>query len=162
VTDTPAVRHRISALEWVGVGAGVLALVASFLPWYTLSGSITQDRQVLGLRSWLSAWGTNFLGWFPTVLLVAVAVLIVGQRFGRAVPILSSLWLTLALLAVIMILLRWITVPDAGALTGRGEDYAAFHGGIGLYLGLLAALVSVVTGFMSFRGMQKNKVDLRK
>jgi hypothetical protein len=157
VTDTPATQHRITPLEWVGVGAGVLALVASFLPWYTLSGTITQDQRLLGQRTWLTAWGTNFLGWFPVVLLVAVGVLIVAKRFGRAVPILASLWMTLAVLAVVMILLRWITVPDASRITGRGADYATFHGGFGLYAGLAAGVVSVVTGFLSFRSTQHQK-----
>jgi hypothetical protein len=155
VTDTPATKHRITLLEWVGVGAGALALVASFLPWYTLSGTITEDRRLLNLRTWLTAWGTGFLGWFPTVLLMSVAVLIIGQRFGKAVPILASLWMTLSLLAVVMILLRWITVPDAGALSGRGPDYATFHAGFGLYLGLLAAIIASAIGFLAFRANAK-------
>ncbi|MET0135655.1 MAG: hypothetical protein ABW215_18910 [Kibdelosporangium sp.] len=155
MTETPAVKHRITPLEWIGVGAGGVAVVASFMPWYTLSGTLVDEQRNLGLRTSLSAWGAYFLGWFPIVLLVAVAVLIVGQMFSRRLPMLASLWLTLALLATVMILLRWITVPDATEFTGRGEDYAQFHAGFGLYLGLAAAVVSGVGGFLTFRVHQR-------
>lgn len=155
VTDMPPVKHQTTVNEWVGVGAGAVALVASLLPWYTLSGTLADQEKALGQRNWLTAWGTGFIGWFPTVLLVAVAGLIISQRFAKAVRVLAPLWLTLAVVAVAMILLRWIIFPDASKLTGLNADYAAFHVGFGLYVGLLAALVSGVTGFLEFRATQK-------
>jgi hypothetical protein len=151
----PPVKHQTTLNEWVGVGAGTVALVASFLPWYTLSGTFADQQKALGLRTWLTAWGTGFLGWFPTVLLVAVAGLVISQRFAKSLRALAPLWLTLAVVALAMILLRWITVPDASKLTGLNAEYAAFHAGFGLYVGLVAALVSGVTGFLEFRATQK-------
>lgn len=142
MTDTPAVKHRMSPLEWTGVAAGVVALVASFLPWFTVTGELLDERRSLGLQTYLTAWGTNFLGWFPAVLLAAVSVLIISQLVGKTAPILVSLWVTLAFLATVMILLRWITVPEA------------IYAGLGLYLGLAAALVSGIAGLVVFRSRQ--------
>lgn len=147
MTDMPATQHRITLLEWVGIAAGVLALVASFLPWYQLSSSLAERVRVTGASTWTSVWKMNFLGWFPIVLLVAVAVLIGAQQFGKRLQILASLWMTLAVLAVVMIVLRWITVPKSGS-------DAALVAGFGLYVGLGAGIVSVVTGFLSFRATQ--------
>jgi hypothetical protein len=157
VTDTPATRHKITLLEWVGVGAGALALIASFLPWYDLSGTFADQQRALGFPTWTSAWRVGFLGWFPVMLLVIVGLLIAVQLMGKQVSILPPLWITLALLAVVMILLRWITVPDAGQATGRGPDYATLTAGFGLFMGLLAAFVSAVAGFLSFRSTHKVK-----
>ncbi|WP_132118822.1 hypothetical protein [Actinocrispum wychmicini] len=156
MTDTPpSTPHQTTLPEWIGVSAGAVAVVASFLPWFTLSGTLADQQKTLGLRSWLTAWGAGFLGWFPTVLLVVVAAVIVSQRFARALRILAPLWLTLAVVAIAMILLRWITVPDATKLTGQSPDYASFHSGVGLYVGLVAAVVSAVTGLFAFLAAQK-------
>jgi hypothetical protein len=155
VTDTPATRHKISLLEWVGVGAGALALVASFLPWFSLTGTFADQQRALGFPTWTTAWRAGFLGWFPVMLLVIIALLIAVKLMGRHVAILPPLWITLSLLAAVMILLRWITVPDATVATGKGPDYAALSAGFGLFAGLIVALVSAVAGFLSFRGTQK-------
>jgi hypothetical protein len=150
-------RHRITLLEWAGMGGAALALVSSFLPWYVLTGTFADQQRVMGFPTWTTVWRTNFLGWFPIVLLVAVGVFILGQRFGKQVPILASLWLTLAVLSVVMILLRWITVPDATERSGQGPEYARLSAGFGLYIGLLAALITGATGFLAFRAEQKKE-----
>jgi hypothetical protein len=140
VTDSPATRQGITWMEWLGVAAGVVALVVSFLPWYRLSAPLERQAESQGAQTWITVWQGNFLAWFPVVLLLAACVLILWQRFGKPLQMLSSLWLTLAALAVAMILLRWITAPDG------------IRSGYGLYLGLIAAVVSGVAGFLAFRG----------
>ncbi|MEV4310847.1 hypothetical protein [Actinocrispum sp. NPDC049592] len=147
MTDKPATRHRFTLVEWIGVDAGIVALVASFLPWYRLADNLV-GRAAPGAPTSTTAWQMNFLGWFPVVALLAVSVLIMAQLFGRQIQMLTSLWMTLAVLGVVMILLRWITVPKSG-----GEP--ALVAGFGLYLGLGAAIVSLVTGFLAFRGSQR-------
>lgn len=143
MTDSPAGRNRITWLDWLGVGAGIVALVVSFLPWYRLVDTLEQQSAAVGAATWITVWQGNFLAWFPIVLLMAVSVLILWQRFGKPVQLMSSLWLTLAILAIVMILLRWVTLP------------ATIRSDYGLYLGLIAALVSGGAGFLAFRGQAR-------
>jgi magnesium-transporting ATPase (P-type) len=138
-------------LEWVGVGAGVLAAIASFLPWFSATGTFADQQRANGFRSWLTAWGSYFIGWFPIVLLLAVAVFIVGQRFSKTAPLLPSLWLTLAVLAMVMILLRWISARS----TNEPPEVLTWHTGWGLYLGLISAGVSAVAAFLAFRSSHR-------
>lgn len=130
-------------MEWVGVAAGIVALVVSFLPWYRLTADLVPQAEAQGKPTWVTVWAGNFLAWFPVVLLLAVAVLLLWQRFGKPVQMLSSLWLTLTLLAVVMILLRWITLQEG------------LRSGYGLYLGLIAGVLSGVAGFLAFRGEER-------
>ncbi|MFC0114714.1 hypothetical protein [Kibdelosporangium aridum] len=139
MADVPATRARITWLEWIGVAAGIVALVVSFLPWYRASDAVAAELREQGAPTWLPVWEGNFLAWFPVVLLLAVSVLLLWQRFGKPVQMLSSLWLTLAVLAVVMILLRWITLP------------MSVGSGFGLYLGLIVAVGSGLTAFLAFR-----------
>jgi hypothetical protein len=136
-------RQGISWLGWVGVGAGIVALVVSFLPWYRLTVDLVPQAEAQGLATQVTVWAGNFLAWFPVVLLVAVTVLLLWQRFGKPVPMVPSLWLTLALLAVVMILMRWITLQEG------------LRSGYGLYLGLIAGVVSGIAGFLAFRGQER-------
>nr|WP_157528597.1 hypothetical protein [Kibdelosporangium sp. MJ126-NF4] len=143
MTDVPATPDRITWLEWVGVGAGVAAVVVSFLPWFRAPDSRVAQLREQGVDTWIPVWQGNFLAWFPTVLLLAVSVLLLWQRFGKPVQMLSSLWVTLAVLALVMILLRWVTLPSA------------IVGGIGLYLGIVVAVGSGLAGFAAFRRQQR-------
>lgn len=145
MSDVPATRAQTSWLDWIGVAAGVLALVVSFLPWYQLAEPVAAVARGQGRTTWIAVWEGNFLAWFPIVLLMAVSVLLLWQRFGKPVQMLSSLWLTLTVLAVVMILLRWITVP------------AGLASGFGLYLGLIVAVGSGVAGFLAFRRQQQTE-----
>jgi hypothetical protein len=143
VTDSPATRQGTTWTEWLGVAAGVIALVVSFLPWYRLTADLVPQAEAQGLPTWFTVWEANFLAWFPVILLLAVTVLLLWQRFGKPVQMVSSLWLTLAMLAVLMILLRWITLPEG------------LRSGYGLYLGLIAGVLSGIAGFLAFRGQER-------
>jgi hypothetical protein len=143
VTDSPATRQGTTWTEWVGVGAGIAALVVSFLPWYRVTDELVGPQEAMRLPIRFTVWELNFLAWFPIVLLAAVSVLVLWQRFGRPVQMLTSLWLTLTVLAIVMILLRWVTVP-AGIVAGYG-----------LYLGLIVTVVSGLAGFLAFRGQER-------
>jgi hypothetical protein len=143
VTDSPATRQGITWMEWIGGGAGIVALVVSFLPWYRLTADRVPQAEAEGKPTWVTVWAGNFLAWFPVVLLLAVTVLLLWQRLGRPVQMISSLWLTLTMLAVVMILLRWITLQEG------------LRSGYGLYLGLIAGVLSGIAGFLAFRGEQR-------
>jgi fucose 4-O-acetylase-like acetyltransferase len=141
---------RVSKPEWIGLGAGLLAFVASFLPWFTVSfsGPIT----VLD-GYWASAWSLGFAAWFPVLLLVAGAGLLLAQHLGAEVPKPRTGWplilLGVAVIALVIILLRWLTLPGASDFGGEGG--VSYGAGFGLYVGIVAAILFGLSQYLVFR-----------
>lgn len=139
---------QVAALEWVGVLAGALALVVSFFSWRHISGpNVSELLRTLGTKTWYTAWGSGVSGWLPIVLLAGAAALILARGFGLRVPAVPFLWLTMAVAALVIIIIRWATLPtpDAALLAARNlrpEDIDT-GASIGLYLGLVAAILSI-------------------
>lgn len=135
---------RVTPLEWAGVGAGALAFIDSFLPWYSF------DLGEFGGASW-SAWNTGFLSWFSVLLLIAAGALVAAPHFGTKVDRLPMIWLILSGVATLFILIRWLTLPDVG-------DFGGFNAGagFGLVVGLLLAIVSTVAAVQTFRATPKS------
>lgn len=140
----------LSRNEWIAAGAGLAGFVASFLPWYTVKfdgkGLITGSSSSYSS----SAWDVNFGGWFPVLLLVAVAGVIIARALGAKFPAQVQAVLPLGLLiapalAAVIILLRWVTYP------GGSNEFASAGAGFGLFVGLLAALAATAAGWLSFR-----------
>jgi energy-coupling factor transporter transmembrane protein EcfT len=147
---------RVTILDWIVVGAGLLAYISSFLPWYRA------DVSVLGIEqsATANAWNAGIGAWLPVLLLVVAGVVVLASTTGVRLPASKSLiTLGLSMLAVIAILLRWMTFPDA---TGRRtldmdnvnvEGLLAVSSGadVGLYIGLIAAIAAVVASFLTSR-----------
>jgi hypothetical protein len=128
---------RVTPIEWAGIGAGALAFIVSFFPWYDLPGELDD------LFGTISAWDMGFLAWFPVLLLLGAGVIVLLPHLGTQVPNLAMIWLGLAGLALLFLLLRWVTLPDYfGADGGLGFGY---------FIGLLIAIASGVGGFLAFR-----------
>ncbi|MBI1758211.1 MAG: hypothetical protein HYR62_03155 [Actinobacteria bacterium] len=147
---------KVSTLDWVLIGAGGLAFIDSFLPWYTASFNIAGF--VSGSQS-VSAWGVGFAAWFSVLLLVASAALVLGKAadVNVALPIPTPLaTLGASALALLLILLRWVTLPSN---TGPGASSGA---GFGLYLGLLCALAAGGASFVAFRAAGGDFRQLRR
>jgi hypothetical protein len=131
---------RVTQFEWAGIGAGVLAFIVSFFPWWTadLGGGLAElagiDTSVSG-----SAWDASFLAWFSVLLLMAVAVVIILPHFGTEVPQRGLIWMIGSGVAFLFILLRWLTYESV------------LDPGWGLFVGLVLALVSAGSGFLVFR-----------
>jgi Family of unknown function (DUF5336) len=142
---------RVTPLEWAGVGAGALAFIDSFLPWYSF------DFGGFASGSW-SAWNTGFLSWFSVLLLLAAGALVAAPHFGTKVDRLPLIWLILSAVATLFILLRWLTLPDDGGIGDLGVpgvgDFSS-GAGFGLILGLVLAVVSTVAAVLSFRAAPK-------
>jgi hypothetical protein len=135
---------RVTPLEWAGIGAGALAFIVSFFPWYSISfdgGGLAG----FDLDTSLSAWNAGFGAWFSVLLLVAAAVVVLLPHFGTQVPNQPLVWLGLSAAALVIIILRWVTFPSA---SGFGGSAGA---GFGLFIGLAAALVSGVAAFLVYR-----------
>ncbi|MGH3789062.1 MAG: hypothetical protein ACRDRG_21480 [Pseudonocardiaceae bacterium] len=139
------------------IGAGLLAWISSFLPWYITSVSI------LGIErsASVNAWNAGFGAWFSVLLLVAAGGWVLVSTLGRRLrlPVSGTLIaLSLAVLAFVTIVLRWATFPDAtngldeGGFELGNAALTAYSGpGSGLYLGLLAAVVAMVAALLTFR-----------
>ncbi len=132
---------RVTPLEWAGIGAGLFAFIVSFFPWASIDGG---DDLLLGAFAVnFSAWNAAFIAWFPVMLLMAAGVIVFLPHVGVAVPRQGLTWLSLAGAAFVLILLRLVTLD------------AFMSPGIGLFLGLLAALVSGGAGFLAYRAAPK-------
>jgi hypothetical protein len=135
---------RVTPLEWAGIGAGALAFIASFFPWYSITFAGSELAGAFGIATSLTAW-SFFLAWFSVLLLMAAAVLVLLPHFGTQVPNLSLIWLGLSAAAVLFIFLRWVTFPSA---SGFGGSAGA---GFGLFVGLVLAVASGVAAFLNYR-----------
>jgi hypothetical protein len=135
---------RVTTLEWAGAGAGALAFIVSFFPWFSI--------EIVGFGSESgSAWNTGFLAWFSVLLLMVAGGLVLAPHFGVKVDRLPLIWLVLAGLATLFIIIRWLTL-DAGigdfGIFGDSIDVGA---GFGLIVGLLLAIGSTVAAVLTFR-----------
>ncbi len=134
---------RVTPLEWAGIGAGALAFITSFLPWYTVSFDF---GGALGFSNSGSVNAWNFFGgWFPMLLLIGAGVLVLLPHLGTQVPNLALIWMAVAAAAFVIIILRWVTFPSGDA---PGVSAGA---GFGLFVGLVIALGSGVAGFLTYR-----------
>jgi hypothetical protein len=130
---------------------GILAFVDSFLPWYSVS---VKSAGVDGLGAYSAsssgnAWSVGFGAWFPLLLLLAIGVLAALPAFEQKVvlPGGDALLAIVALVATVIILIRWLTypsVPDDG-LVGVSAG-ASF----GTYVGLVLGLVATAIGYLGF------------
>ncbi len=152
---------KVTTLDWVLIGAGLLAYISSFFPWYRYQASIS----VFGFERSASvdenAWNAGFGAWFSVLLLVMAGGVMLAstmvERLRR--PALRSLiTLGLSALAVVTILLRWVTFPDAsdessdlGNVDVDNLFTASSGAGFGLYLGLIAAAAAVVASLLALR-----------
>jgi hypothetical protein len=155
---------RLPPQDWIGVAAGALALVVSFLSWRHVSGPAVVDlARTLGLKTWYTAWGSGLTGWLPVVLLIAAAALILGAGFGLRLPGVPMLWAAMAFAALVIIIIRWATIPrpDAALLAARNlrpEDIDT-GASIGLFLGLAAALISLLGAVFRILADRKAPVE---
>ena len=139
---------QLGGRDWIGVFAGALALVVSFVSWRHLAGpQVVELVRTLGGKTWYTAWGSGLTGWLPVLLLVAAAALILAAGFGIRLPGVPFLWLGMAFAALVLIVIRWATLPSPDAAVLRAHNFRPEDvdtgASIGLYLGLLAALISV-------------------
>lgn len=161
---------RVSWREWAGLGAAAIAVVALFLPWTTLSATSADIEDALrqlpaGVVA-RNAWTTGFLAWSGPVLLVlaGIAVVLLGQHRTARVSGLPQLWLITALVAVVLMVFGWLAIghqfdADTRALLQAGD--VGIHGGLGRYLGLAAAVVSLVAAVLDARSLRRRGVRAR-
>jgi hypothetical protein len=143
---------KVTTLDWVIIGAGGLAFIDSFLPWYTLSFG--------GVSASANAW--HSYSWLCVLLLMASGGLVLavnmGQRVNLPAPV-PLITLGLTGLAAVLILIRWLTF-----MGDKGGGFIAYHqgGGVGLFIGLICAVAAAVASFLAFRATGGNFNQLRR
>src|SRR3954447_21423611 len=120
-------------IAWV---AGLVLMLSSFMSWYAGTSVEGPTLAVIG-------WHTGTIGkvvFFIGLLIVAMAILReAGFELPPNIPE-SLVTIGLGALGTILVLIRLISIPDTFAGTsGRG---------IGIWIGLLAALTVIVAGLL--------------
>ena len=135
---------RWNRLDQVIVGAGVVVLIAMFLPWY---GVDYHGPLNINYSTTWSAWST-FMFWFGSLLLVVAAAYVALRRSEVSMPELpvgpNVAVAGVAALGLLLILIRWLSLPKF-----RGVDAGTRFG---FWLALIAGIVEVVAAVLSFRG----------
>src|SRR5262249_59815932 len=72
---------KVSTLDWVVIGAGGLAFIDSFLPWYTASVSFSG----ISRSDSAGAWSAGFAAWFSVLLLIAAGGLVLANAMGAQI-----------------------------------------------------------------------------
>jgi hypothetical protein len=142
------VAKRFTRSDWITAGAGAAAFVVSFLPWYSASYAAGPFGGSGGYS--VSAWNSGFAAWFPMLLLVLLAGLVVLPHVGvamsaQAAGIVRIVRLATPVVAVVLILLRWLTFP------GGSSEYGSAGAGFGLVVGLLVALGGCAGAWLELR-----------
>src|SRR5262249_22583268 len=75
--------NKGSPLDWVVIGAGGLAFIDSFLPWYTASVSFSG----ISRSDSAGAWSAGFAAWFSVLLLMAAGGLVLANAMGAQIKL---------------------------------------------------------------------------
>ncbi|MDO8389464.1 MAG: hypothetical protein Q7V57_03170 [Actinomycetota bacterium] len=146
---------KVSKGGQIFAGAGIVFLIASFLPWYKAEASFGG----FSASETASAWGDlGFLwGSLWALLLLAGAVLLVLPAFGVAAPKLPAIaYLGVAGLATVFTVLKLIIGEDEAPELGITVD-ASF----GLYLAIIAAAAATFGAFTMFKESGGSLTDLK-
>ena len=135
---------KLSPLDWGVAGAGAVAFISLFLPWWGGSAGIFSAS--------VSGWNTSY-GWLGALLMIVAGGYIVLARSGVNLPKLpvgaGVLVLGVAGLGTLIVALRWLTLPSA--TYGVGSESFSYGARAGIIIALLAGIVQVVCAFLLFR-----------
>ena len=139
-------QRKIAAPDIVFAAAGLLAIISTFLPWWSGSGNGVS----ITVNGWNSAsdgesTGLTIAGplvWLPMLLLLIWGVITLVRALAMPNLLAGKLFYQSAIgvgaLATVLVVIRWATLykfPSAA----QSQGYTS-GAGFGLYLGLLCAL----------------------
>lgn len=137
--------------DWLVIGGGVLFLIGGFLDWFQFDGE----------GGW-NAFDYTLTGLIPWLLLVAAAVvtfLLAGGMLKRGDAPWSLIILGATGLGALLVIIRLITGSDASD-QGGGPDDGGLDRAAGLWICVIAAIISVVGAVLSFQAAGGNVRDL--
>ncbi|HEY8755260.1 MAG TPA: hypothetical protein VIN65_02770 [Candidatus Dormibacteraeota bacterium] len=133
----------------IGVGL-IVALIATFLPWYSASFSCSGSALCGGLNTSVSVSALNdWAGWLFFLGVLAGIALFVIRNFAPSVTLPTMpqpdaiLFAALGVFLAVMALL-WLLTHSSGA---SGPGYSVGPS-FGLFIGLIAGIVVAVGGFL--------------
>jgi hypothetical protein len=161
-------QRKIAIPDYALAAAGLLALIVTFLPWWTFTESASISGQTVSGSASVNGWNaashggdvgktiTGPLAWIPMLLLLILGILAVvrahaapqilpGKRFYQIAAGVGAL-------AALLVAVRWATYfkppnVDAGGVTASASSGASF----GTYLGLLLGLAVAGAGIWALR-----------
>jgi hypothetical protein len=128
---------------------GLLAFIDSFLPWYSVSEKTVYPGASAAFATSGNAWSMGFGAWFPLLTLLALGVLEALPAFDRGLAVRGGYAAigVVALVATVIVLLRWATYPSlpagAAAFIDAGAD-------VGTYFGLLLGVGASAAAYFGF------------
>ena len=140
---------KISKGGQIFAGAGIVYLIASFLPWY----SLPSEYEAIGIDVSYNAWGDiGFLwGSLWALLFLGGAALLILPAFGVQVPKLPEIaYLIVAGLATVFTVLK--------LLIGETEPLSS---SFGIYLAVIAAAAAAFGAFTMFKESGGDLNDLK-
>lgn len=144
--------------------AGLLALVATFLPWWSFSETLTVGGQPVGDSITVNAWNaashggtlgktiTGPLVWIPMLLLLLLGALAAIRAYAAPQLLPGKRFYQLAIgigaLAAVLVIVRLVTyfkppAVNTGDITTTASSGATFGSYLGLLLGLAVAGLGV-------------------
>ncbi|WP_020671099.1 hypothetical protein [Amycolatopsis nigrescens] len=155
---------RITWREWLGLAAGLLALGSLFLTWTGLSAGNPEIedalREVPESDVLRDGWNSGFLAWCPPILLLLAGFAVIGLARvpGARKSGLPQLWLVIAGVALLLSVLGWLIIDGQYGSEQRGlfeQVGIEVYAGVGRYLGLLGAVVSVAVSVLDARAARR-------
>jgi hypothetical protein len=131
--------------DWLRVGGGAAVLIAGFLPWLQFSA--------FGFSSSINAFDIFFTGTLPWLIFVAIGVLSFLAAAGifklpETLPV-PTIFLGGAAAGTLLIVIRFFYTQELGR-------------GIGLFLGLIGAVVATVGSVQYFQASGGDLAELGK
>ncbi len=140
-------QRKIAIPDLVFAAAGLLAIISTFLPWWSLSSggfSVTVNGWNSASVGELSKTITGPLVWIPMLLLFVLGVLALIRAFAAPQLLPGKVFYQVGIgvggLAALLVIVRWMTYWSP---PGGGSSGASFGTYLGLLLGLAAAGVGV-------------------
>lgn len=137
---------KFKTSDWLVVGGGAAFLIAGFLPWLEFRFAGFAGGSV-------NAFDFFFTGIIPWLLIVAIAALTFLGNAGifklpESFPV-PTVFFVGAAVATLLVIIRFFYTQDLSR-------------GIGLFLGLIAAIVVLVGSYMTFTASGGNLAELGK
>ena len=139
---------RIRFGEMIAAGSGIVLFISLFLEWYNVSAKTAFVSASQGVSGWEALSLIDIILFLVSAVVVAIAVAKAMNVMPRSLPASSGL-ITLVLggLAVILVLIRIISIPDNGASNIPGVDVSR---SFGVFLAFLAAAGVTLGGWLTW------------
>ena len=124
------------------VGSAAAALLAGFLPWWTVQFDLTPGPYST------NGWSAGFTAWAGVLFLAAAGVIVLVCRAPLISPLRRDPPLVMvigaAAVGLLFVIIRWLSLP-------KSNLGAFFWTRYGLYLALIAGIIEVTASLIELR-----------